>query len=142
MNSKLIIVVVFLILTVLGGGYFLMKGNNQIPASQPTQVPTQTVTTTAPTSSSEKVVEVTLTSQGYNPAALTIDKGTKVVWTNKSGSEATVNSDPHPFHTDYAPLNLGNFKDGEKLELVFDKAGTFKYHNHFNSSEKGTIIVK
>lgn len=144
MNSKLLIVVAAIILVLIGGGYFLSKNNstNKINNVQPTQAPTEAAKTTTQTSVMATEVEITLTSQGYNPATVTIKPGTKVVWTNKSGNEATVNSDPHPFHTDYPPLNLGNFKDGDKLELVFDKTGTFKYHNHFNSSERGTIIVQ
>lgn len=147
MKSKWLVIGIVIIIIVLGGMFLFLKTNNQASnnSSLNAQPTNQTRTTSAPTVSStatEKTVEVTLTSQGFSPSTITIDKGTKVVWTNKSGEAATINSDPHPFHTDYAPLNLGSFNDGEKLELVFNKSGTYKYHNHLNASEKGTIVVK
>lgn len=84
---------------------------------------------------------VTLTSTGFNPQVLTIKIGTKVVWTNKSGQLATVNSDPHPTHTAYPRLNLGEFDNGQSLSLIFDKVGRYGYHNHIDASEIGTVIV-
>ncbi len=85
---------------------------------------------------------VTLTADGFSSAVLTIKVGTAVTWMNKSGAEATVNSDPHPVHTDYQPLNLGRFPDGGSLSLTFDKPGTYGYHNHLNPSQTGKIIVQ
>ncbi len=87
-------------------------------------------------------VNVTLTANGFSPATLTIKAGKKVTWENKSGSTATVNSNPHPVHTAYPPLNLGNFSDGGTLSLTFDKPGTYGYHNHLNPSQSGTIVVQ
>jgi plastocyanin len=85
---------------------------------------------------------VTLTSSGFEPKELTIKVGQKVVWKNESGGTASVNSGPHPVHTAYPPLNLGNFDDGETLNLVFDKKGSFSYHNHLNPSQTGKIKVE
>lgn len=65
-----------------------------------------------------------------------------MVWTNKSGATATVNSDAHPTHLLWPFLNLGSFDDGKSLSVVFDKAGTYTYHNHFSPSQKGTVIVE
>lgn len=85
---------------------------------------------------------VTLTQNGWSSATLSIKAGQTVTWINKSGQDATVNSNPHPTHTDYPALNLGSFPDGGSLSLNFPKAGTYGYHNHLNPSEKGTIIVQ
>lgn len=109
------------------GGY--TKQTNQTPAvvSQPVQQSQNTVN---------------LTSTGFSPTNLTIKSGQTVTWVNKSGQTATVNSAPHPAHTAYPPLNLGSFNDGGTLSLTFDKPGTYNYHNHLNSSQKGTITVQ
>ena len=113
--------------------YFLIakKGGNVY------NVPSVTPSTTA-------IVQdtVTLTADGFSPATFTVKAGTKVTWTNSSGTNVTVNSNPHPTHTDYDPLNLGSFKDGETLSLIFDKPGTYKYHDHLNPSRFGTIVVE
>ena len=85
---------------------------------------------------------VILTADGFSPATLTVKAGTKVTWTNQSGADATVNSDPHPAHTGYPPFNLDNFSNGETLSLIFDKPGTYKYHNHLKPGQAGTIIVQ
>lgn len=85
---------------------------------------------------------ITLSTSGFSPAVLTVKVGDKVTWINQSGQEATVNSSPHPAHTDYQPLNLGSFPDGGTLSLTFDKPGTYKYHNHLEPSQTGTIIVQ
>lgn len=103
------------------------------------------LTTNSPATSSaieRSLVSVTLTEDGFSPEDLTIKANTQVVWTNKNGNVATVDSAPHPSHTDYTPLNLGNFADGGTLSLIFDKPGTYKYHNHLNPSQFGTIVVQ
>lgn len=85
---------------------------------------------------------VTLAQDGYSPATITVKAGDRVIWVNKSGAAATVNSDPHPTHTNYPPLNLGTFPDGGSVSLTFDKPGTYGYHNHLNPGQKGTVIVQ
>lgn len=97
---------------------------------------------TASPSATQSEEMVTLTADGFRPNNLTIKAGATVVWVNKSGSTATVNSSPHPSHTDFPRLNLNSFPDGGTLSLTFDKPGTYKYHNHLNPSQFGTIVVQ
>jgi plastocyanin len=104
--------------------------------------PGSTYTQPQPSAATQQQAVITLTQSGWSPATLTIKAGQTVIWNNKSGQEATVNSDPHPTHTDYPPLNLNSFQDGGTLSLTFPTAGTHGYHNHLNPSEKGTIIVQ
>lgn len=122
------------------GGYNSnQSGQYQSPATQQAS-PTTTQATPTPAQQSQNTV--TLTTNGFSPTSLTIKVGQTVTWVNKSGEAATVNSDPHPVHTAYTPLNLGNFPDGGTLSLTFDKPGTYGYHNHLNPSERGTIVVE
>lgn len=90
----------------------------------------------------EPIVNVNLTSSGFDPKTLTIKTGTRVIWLNKSGAAATVNSVVHPTHQVYTPLNLGEFPDGSSVQLVFDKSGTYNYHDHLNPSRTGTVVVE
>ena len=154
MMGKTVLWVVLAIL-ILGGGLYLYKNRNNSPTS-----PAATQTTTAPSSAMKEAVSPTamanatpsgamkeqnaiiLTNSGFEPSSITVKAGTKVVWTNKSGAAATVNSDPHPAHTAYPPLNLGKFNDGESVSLTFSKPGKYGYHNHFNPSETGVVIVE
>jgi len=147
MNKNVLIALVVVIL-VIGGVVLVKKNSNQAPAN--TNVNTPSTAPSAmkqspsgePEVSSQKEDTVSLTSNGFEPQTITVKAGDKVVWTNKSGEVATVNSNPHPAHTDYPPLNLGSFQDGGKLELVFGKKGTYKYHNHLNASEQGVVVVE
>lgn len=106
------------------------------PPTQP-ESPIPAGSATAPETKS-----VALTSSGFGPQSLTVKVGTKVVWTNRSGTAATVNSASHPTHLVYPLLNLGNFGNGDTLSLVFDKPGTYKYHNHLNAGQTGMVVVE
>lgn len=154
-NKNLLIVGIAALIVVLAGGFFLYskKGNNSTTTPAPTSQALETSTPIASPSSSAspsgspektvaKTVTINVTSSGYSPATITIDKGTKVVWVNMSGDTTNVSSDPHPIHTDYPALNLGSFPGGASVSLTFDTVGTHGYHNHLNPSEKGTVIVK
>ena len=141
------------LVVVLGAGFVLLNNpskKNEMPV-QPTTKPTQAQQSqTAPSSTmqatgdamTKKEVAVTLTTTDFEPKTITVKAGTKVVWTNKSGAVATVNSDPHPTHTNYQPLNLGRMNDGASVSLVFDKPGTYTYHNHLDASQTGIVVVK
>ncbi len=137
--NKIIIAAIALLLLV--GGFVLLKGafRKNMASNNPTQ--TQTTTTTNP-KTQEKSVTIKLDKTGFNPASVDVGVGTRVVFINESGEMATVNSDDHPIHTKFPFLNLGEFGNGSSVQAVFDKAGTFTYHNHLNPSQKGTIVVK
>jgi len=128
------------IILVIVGGLFLL-GSNKSAAPQSIQT-TQPTTQTSNAQPTQDKNTVTLTADGWSPSTLTVKAGSTVTWVNNEEVEATVNSDPHPVHTDYPPLNLGQFAKGQKLTLKFDKAGTYGYHNHLSPGQKGTIIVQ
>ncbi len=126
--------------------YFVLgKRTGSVYSPAPT-TPAVTTSETSETSPSATVTAtqdtITLTADGFSPKTLTIKAGTKVTWMNQSGAGATVNSSPHPTHTDYPPLNLGSLPDGGAVFLTFDKPGTYKYHNHLIPSQFGTIVVQ
>jgi plastocyanin len=140
--------IAIIVILVLAGGYFLVSNRNQPqPAgpgtssisSQP--APSEEVTG-AMMEKKAKETTITLTQSGFDPQTVTIKAGEKVVWVNNSGDVATVNSSKHPTHLDYPPLNLGQFQDGDKLELVFDKPGTYMYHDHLHATRFGKIVVE
>lgn len=141
MNKLLIIVVT---LVVIIGAIFLLKNNtgNQTDVSTTLTAPSAAETTTPLQQPAASESAVTLTSTGFNPQVITVKTGTKVVWTNSSGQIGNVNSVPHPTHSTYPPLNLGNFLDGATVSLIFDTAGTYGYHNHLDASKTGTVVVQ
>lgn len=111
-----------------------------IPRPQKKIVPSTTITQ----SQQQKPVvmhTVSLTSNGFEPKKITIKKGEVVIWTNKSGKEAGLNSDNHPTHKLYPVLNLGEFGNGLSVQARIYRIGELTYHNHLNPSQKGTIVV-
>lgn len=144
----MLIGLIFLTLLFLLGIFLINPKKPSSPTTKSgTTTPTPThsiISITPPRVDSSQVNsnDVTLTTTGFQPDTLTVKVGIYVTWVNKSGKSATVNSDDHPTHIKYPFLNLGEFKPDSTLQTLFDKAGTYTYHNHFNPSQKGTIIVK
>lgn len=99
---------------------------------------------TAPTATAQPVQTnaVTITATGFEPSNISVALGTSVTWTNQSGADVSINSSPHPQHTDFPFLNIGVIKNGETKSLIFDTAGRFTYHNHFKPTEYGIVNVQ
>lgn len=141
MSRNLIIVLVVLVLLV--AGFFLFRNTGTAPApaqTSPTPVVSEQETTTPTQEVQGATIKILAT--GFDPKTITIKTGETVRWENKSGKDVSINSAPHPAHTDYLPLNLGVVADGGTASLRFDKAGTYRYHNHFNPSQSGSIEVQ
>jgi plastocyanin len=140
MNNKILWLVVAVL--VLAGGGFLLLNNNA--SNQPTQTVDQTQNATPTQGVTEQTSDstVTISASGFEPKTITVKSGAKVVWKNISGGPVTVNSDNHPTHLLWPFLNLGTFEDGSSVSVVFEKAGTYTYHNHLNSSQTGTVVVE
>lgn len=141
MKKKYIIILgVLLILTIIVIA-ILLKNNttNNASVNQTTDQQIKSVQKVEDIIENSKTV--TLTSSGFSPKEITIRTGTRIIWINKSGEKASVNSDPYPRNNKWKFLNLGIFNDGDKLTLIFDKPGKYTYHNQYDSKQAGTIIV-
>lgn len=150
MNKNLIIGLVVVLLAI--GGFVLVQNSSKSKTPSNSQVQDQTVSpsvmekeSVSPTGESMMKKEentVTLTASGFTPKTITVKAGDEVIWVNKSGATATVNSAQHPTHLVYPKLNLGSFEEGEELRLVFDEKGKYNYHDHLNPSRFGTVVVE
>ena len=141
--NKILLVIIALI-AILGAFTFL--GNKKTTPATSTQqsesMKPKETTKPVVTQPSNPVVNVVLTDTGFLPKDITVKAGTRVIWVNKSGKAATVNSDDHPTHRLYSFLNLGEFVDDSSVQVVIEKAGKYSYHNHLNASEIGTVTVE
>ena len=78
----------------------------------------------------------------FSPLAVKVRKGGKVTWTNKSSRAVWPASAFHPTHTLYPGFDaLRGLKTGETYSFVFEKAGSWKYHDHLNSGATGVVEV-
>lgn len=100
---------------------------------------------------------VKITPSGYEPAQLTIKKGSTVAWVNESSGPNWPATASHPTHTVYPGSDIQKcgtaeqpnifdackgLTDGESFSFTFNNAGEWAYHDHLTVSKFGKIIVK
>lgn len=100
----------------------------------------------APTSLDEKIkgtAIVSVTNKGFIPGTITVSKNTLITFTNKDSKQHRVSSDPHPTHTNLKGFDSPSLENGESYFFLFDKKGTFTYHDHLNPLKfHGTVVVQ
>lgn len=103
-----------------------------------------TADTSSPIAETVRDAEVSIGSQGFEPASLRIAPGTRVTWENNDEAQHQVASDPHPSHDavpglfDPEPMNRG-----DTFSFIFTAPGKYTYHDHLNPFEiKGEIVVE
>jgi plastocyanin len=153
MNTKAFWIVLIAVLAIAIAAVALSADRAVAPAD----TVEETATTTE--SASDDVTVVTLTDAGFAPATVTVDAGDTVRFVNESSRGMWVGSDDHPTHTDYDGTSTrehcadgkstnGTFDQcaaidgGGSWDYMFQKSGTFGYHNHVGAANTGTVIVR
>jgi len=95
-------------------------------------------------SSSTAPAEVSITKTGFMPSTVSISAGQAVVWVNNDSSLHLVASDPYPADNNLSLLNSRTpLTPGQNYSYVFNKAGTYSYHDNLNPyAFKGIVVVK
>ena len=118
-----------MILAACGGG----------TATTPTPTASQASPTTAASPTSAAVMHVKIVENNgkysFDPATLSIPKGTQVIWTNMSDAPHTVTSDTNAFAT------TSNLTEKQTFMFTFTTAGTYAYHCNVHPYMKATITV-
>lgn len=83
------------------------------------------------------VANVTIDNFSFTPAVLTIERGTKVVWTNRDDIPHTVVSDARP-----PAFRSPGLDTDESFEVVFNRPGRWGYFCALHAHMQGTIIVR
>lgn len=156
--------VVIVVLIILGGWWYFSQKANEEPALQDTpEVAGESEENefvddskdSAPAHPPVSAMTVRYTNDGFSPATLTVKKGTRVTFVNESADEMWVGSSEHPTHTEYdgttksehcndgipSTTSFDQCAVGTTYSFTFDKVGSWEYHNHTSSGEKGTIVV-
>lgn len=167
MNSKILIGLVVLSVGV-GVGWYVLQGN-KVTKQESTK--TEGVGKSMPVPESpavtEKVVETTsgsgetmekggvpssgsmlgktvvkYTDSGFTPKEVTVKKGTTVTFVADGSKNMWVASAVHPTHQLLPGFEqLKSVGKGGSYEYTFVKVGTWKYHNHVNASDFGSVVV-
>lgn len=151
MNQKYVISVVVIIVVVLLAIVLISKNNENTalaPVASGTPIVSSTPSPSAPADSNlaqdtSSKITVRYGTSGFSPLVVTVKKGQTVEFVNESGAGMSVASDPHPSHSIYPEFDQykTSYKGQTSFIFTFDKLGSWKYHNHANSSHTGTIIV-
>jgi plastocyanin len=89
-----------------------------------------------------KMETVRYTNHGYEPSQLEVPIGTMVQFVNESDSPMWVASNEHPGHGILPTFD--QFKSttkGTTYTYVFDKIGSWEYHDHLKPAVVGTVSV-
>ncbi len=80
---------------------------------------------------------VSMKNIAFNPADITVSKGTKVTWANNDNVAHTVTASDGMFDS-------GNVNPGKSFSFTFNQAGTFPYYcrYHVSLGMKGEVTVK
>ncbi len=70
----------------------------------------------------------------FNPASISISRGTTVIWTNQTQAEHTVTANNGAF-------NFDPVVPGQRVSFTFNTAGTYSYYCTFHPYMTGTIAV-
>jgi plastocyanin len=76
---------------------------------------------------------VTISNFEFTPKALRVSKGTRVVFSNSSGTTHTA--------TDKGVFDTGRIKGGKSVTVRFAQKGTFSYHCKIHPFMHGKIVV-
>ena len=117
-DNKLIIVVGFLVMIVLISG---CSAEKQVQ--------------TAPSGDSSVKVDVDISGFAFNPATLTVPKGTAVVWVNSDSVKHTIVSDAG------TEINSAALSKGQTYSHTFNTAGTYNYYCSLHPAMIGKIII-
>jgi plastocyanin len=97
---------------------------------------TETATTPAPEPAGDASVDIPDIS--FDPAKLTVKKGTTVTWTNSDDLPHTVTKDDGPG----PDFDSGTMNEGDEFDQTFDTKGTIEYVCTIHSGQKGSITVE
>ena len=130
--------IIIVIVVVLAAGYFLFtSGRESTPAiNQPTEAPQVTQGPTAQPTNARENQSVMMQNFAYNPATLSVKKGTTVTWTNQDSVDHDVVSEPNG---DMFKSEL--FSEGESYSFTFNSVGTYNYYCSVHPRMKGSITV-
>lgn len=89
---------------------------------------------------------ITITSSGITNNNVSVSVGQAVTFMNNDTRTHTMDSNPHPVHTDCPALNVGSISAGQSVTSgALTTARTCGYHDHSdpsNAAFQGQVVVR
>lgn len=90
----------------------------------------------------KSMAKVRYTDKGFVPDKVEVPVGSTVEFINESSTDMWVASVPHPAHSKLPTFDQFRlYKKGAIYRYVFEKKGTWEYHDHINPSTGGVVVV-
>lgn len=126
---------ILLIIVVAIGGYYGLRSSPKT---------TTTTTTAKPTAPALTPATVNVTATGFVPATVTVKLNQAVIWTNSDTQPHLIAPDD-PVATDptgAAPNSQQSLNQNDGYSYVFNKVGSYPYHDSLNPALKGVVVVE
>ena len=86
-----------------------------------------------PVAQASKAKKVDISHFEFHPPTLSVSKGSRVVFSNSSGTTHTA--------TDKGEFDTGHIRPGHSVTVRFGQKGTFSYHCTIHTFMHGKIVV-
>lgn len=140
-----IIAIVIAVLAIAGLTVFALSNQRETPQTADTtsrsEAAEQTTTTDEAAPTPSERMSITYTDNGFEPADITVKKGTVITVKNESSNDVQFSSADHPTHRENAEMNLKTLSPGESDSYTASRPGTWGYHDHIDESMTGTVTV-
>jgi plastocyanin len=137
--GKVIITTIIVVVVAAGGWWLISSMSTNGNKSQQTNGQNES---SEPPQDQEIAATITYNGNEFSPASTTINVGETVKIVNDSDNVLFFASDEHPTHQDNSELNVGDIEPGSSATVTITATGTWGYHDHYNASAGGEIIVE
>jgi plastocyanin len=138
MKKGLVIIGVIAVIAV-GTGLALSARSKEETSQAPETTSTQPTTSQSEQKTNstdpQSATKIAIKNFSYQPATLTVKKGTAVTWTNEDNVAHTVTSDSG---NELESKSLGK---GDSFTHTFNTTGTFAYHCSPHPTMKASVVV-
>lgn len=141
-SRGLLIGIVIAVLAVAGIIVFILSGQQaKAPTTNQTNTTNTSNTSDEGAAAPSERMTITYKDSGFEPASITVKKGTAITVKNESSHDVQFSSNDHPTHRLNPEMNLSVLSPGESASYTATKVGTWGYHDHLDTNKTGTVIV-
>lgn len=94
------------------------------------------------TSTPARTTNITYQNGAFTPTSVTIAAGDTVKFVNAHRAAILIAPNPHPIHSSFPKLYSDRIEPGDSFTFTFTEKAEVHFHNHYNPSVEGTIIVE